>query len=286
MITRCPVCNCEDWKVISRDLYTPSNRYLRCKGCRSAFCSREFKADKIDDHYEKFYECEGSFDNKFFAKASKHLLKISKKYLDRLARFKKSGKLLDLGCGRGEFINIAQQLGRYECVGLDLSSRVATEAKELFGVNVVVGSFNAGLFKDEKFDVVYMRHIIEHVPNPHQFVADIKAVCAPGGVVVAHLPNDLSFTNVFKRFIYPFRILKEYGSLNYPYHIVGYNPNSIKLLFEKFGFTHLETRTFSKLNPLYDFHFSYFDFPALPVIIWDTLPGRGNSIVSYFRLEE
>ncbi|HUU26186.1 MAG TPA: class I SAM-dependent methyltransferase, partial [archaeon] len=163
----------------------------------------------MDSHYEEFYGCEGSFENKFFAKASRHLLKISKKYLDRLARFKQSGKLLDLGCGRGEFIHIAQRLGRYECVGLDVSARVAREAKELFGVEVIVGNFNAGLFKDEKFDVVYMRHIIEHIPDPGQFVADIKAVCAPGAVVAVHLPNDLSFSNAFKRFIYPFRILKE-----------------------------------------------------------------------------
>ena len=281
----CPGCGSRKQKLIAKDYFTEGNLYLRCFACGSGYSLKEFQEDNLPGHYQDFYQAEGSLENKRWARESKHLLGLSKKYLERLARFKPSGKLLEVGCGRGEFIHVARQTGRYECVGVDTSAVAAREAEKLFGVKVVVSNFSAGLFKEQKFDVVYLRHVIEHVPDPRQFVAEIKAVCAPGGVVAVHLPNDLSWTNAFKRFLYRLAKIPECGSLCYPYHLIGYSPDSIRLLFEQAGFTHLETRTFSKLNPLYDFHWRYFDILLLPFTVLDTLPGKGNAIVSYFRLE-
>lgn len=283
MITRCPVCSCEDWKVISRDLHTPSNRYLRCKGCRSAFC--EIEPGRFDDVYDEYYEFEGSLENKYFYHESKRILRNTKWYLKRLGRFKNSGKMLDIGSGRGEFLYMAVKTGNYQCVGLDVSAKSAEYTKQLFGLDLIVSDFKAELFEQEKFDVIYMRHLIEHIQDPYRFLADVKAVCNPGAVVVVHLPNDLSFTNSFKRFVYRLGKSPECGSMVYPYHLVGYNPYSLKFLFESAGFRHLETRTYSKLNPHYDCHYMLTDIVLLPFSLLDTLPGRGHVMISYFTPE-
>jgi len=281
----CPVCSSPEWDELSEDRFVEGNRYLRCRRCGSGFCLKDFDPASADSYYEEFYGSDGSLESMRWSRESKHLLGVSKRYLKLLSGFKPSGRLLDLGCGRAEFIYQARQTGRYDCVGVEPSARAAREAEELFGIKVIVSTFNPELFADKKFDVIYMRHLLEHIPDPRQFVDGLKSVCAPGAVVGVHLPNDTSFTNAFKRFIYRLGKTREYGAMLYPYHMVGYTPSSLRLLFEQAGFTHLMTRTFSKFNPLYDFHWRYFDILLVPFSILDILPGRGNSIVSYFRLD-
>jgi len=280
---KCPICHSEAWKLISKDLYTEDNLYLRCKECGSAFCEKD--TSRLDNYYNEFYESEGSLENsKYFRHESRRILRYTKWYLKQHGRFKNSGKLLDIGAGRGEFLYIAKQTGRYECVGLDISAKSAEYAKQLFGLDLIVSEFKAELFEGEKFDVIYMRHLIEHIQDPNKLLADVKAICKPGAMVVVHLPNDLCFTNSFKRFLYRLGISTECGALIFPYHLVGYNPYSLKLLFEKAGFRHLKTRTYSKLNP-HNFHYMLTDIALLPFSLLDTLPGRGHVIISYFTPE-
>ncbi len=281
---KCPICHSEAWKLISKDLYTEDNLYLRCKECGSAFCEKDTSG--LDNYYNEYYEFEGSLEkSKYSRHESKHILRNTKWYLKRLGRFKKSGKMLDIGAGRGEFLYMAIKTGHYQCVGLDVSAKSAEYAKQLFGLDLIVSDFKAELFEQEKFDVIYMRHLIEHIQDPYRFLADVKAVCNPDAVVVVHLPNDLSFTNSFKRFVYRLGKSTECGSLIFPFHLVGYNPYSLKLLFEKAGFRHLKTRTYSKLNPHYDCHYKLTDIVLLPFSLLDTLPGRGHVIFSYFTPE-
>ena len=251
------------------DLFTEDNCYVRCSRCESGYASKEFTDDSIDNQYDEYYEFEGSLKNVYFNRESKHILRIAPYNIARLARFKPSGKFLDIGSGRGEFLQRVQDTGRYECTGLDVSSKAARYAEELFGLRIKVAHLDYGIFGEEKFDVVYLRHIIEHINEPHEFLKKIKSVCAPEAVLVFHVPNDLSFTNSFKRFLYRLGRSPECGSLCYPYHLVGYNPVSLSYLLESEGLI---------------VHLVPVDIPLLPFSILDTLPGRGHVMVSYFKV--
>jgi len=280
---RCPVCGSKECKVTGRDRFIEDTEYARCLDCKSGFAARSLSS--LGKVYDAFHGTDDYASEKFFDNEMRHILRLSPWYLKRLSRFKKSGRLLDIGCGRGQFIYKASQTGNWQCVGLDVSKNAAEYAKKYFGLDLIVSEFSPEIFGEQKFDVIYMRHLVEHIENPHQFLAQVKKVCAPGAVLAVHLPNESSWTNSFKRICYRFGINKDFGSLRFPYHPVGYNPKSLRLLFESAGFKHLDTRTYSKLNPHFDIHFRPWDILLIPFSILDTLPAKGHIIIAYFKFE-
>lgn len=286
-MTACPVCDCEEWTLISEILICPGNRYLRCCRCRSGYVEKAPTALELEKSYEDYYSFEGSYESSWMQKESRHITRLAGWQLKMLRQYKEAGRMLDIGSGRGEFLNEANKTGYYECVGVELSSKAADLSRKRFGLEVFVAPFHPGLFPDRKFDVVYMRHVIEHIEKPREFLESIRSICNPGAVVVVHLPNDLSITNAFKRFIYPVYRQPECGSLTYPYHLVGYNADSLRLLFESVGYEHLKTRTRSKLNRHYDGHFEWIDLAMLPFSVLDALiQGKGHVIGAYFKVPE
>jgi len=91
--------------------------------------------------------------------------------LDRFGRnltlknFNKKGRLLDLGCGAGDFLDIATQMG-WDAYGCDFDPIVIKNCKDK-GLNVRIGGLEA--YSDlEKFDVITMNHVIEHVVDPQK----------------------------------------------------------------------------------------------------------------------
>ncbi len=279
---RCPVCDSAGGSLISADHAVPGNTYLRCGSCGAGYCGNDFSAQDVQKFYDDFYASAGAIGHSQWERKSRHLLGVAGLFLERLARFKPSGSLLDIGCGRGELIHVAAGTGRYLCTGIDISAQAAVEARARFGLEILTAPFEAGLFDGRKFDVIYLRHVVEHIHQLKSFVRDIAAVCAPGAVVAVHVPNDASFTNAAKRVLYRTGAIRECGALNYPYHVTGFTPASLELLFERAGFRTLATRTLSKLNRMYDFCATRLDYPMLPLSFLDSLPGRGNSIVSHF----
>jgi len=280
---KCLICGSGDWKLIGKDRFIENIEYLRCLNCNAGFAAKSL--NRLSEVYDTFHGTDDYASEKYFDDETRHVLRLSPRFLKRLGRFKNSGKLLDIGCGRGELIYIAGRTGNWQCMGLDVSKNAAEYAKKHFGLDLIVSEFKPEIFGEERFDVIYMRHLVEHIENPHQFLAQVKKVCAPGAVLAVHLPNDLSWTNSFKRICYRFDINKDFGSLRFPYHPVAHNPKSLRLLFESAGFKHLETRTYSKLNPYFDVHFKFVDIFLIPLSILDTLPNKGHIIISYFKFE-
>jgi ubiquinone/menaquinone biosynthesis C-methylase UbiE len=90
-----------------------------------------------------------------------------------------SGRILDLGCGKGRFASRLIE-GGASVVGLDLSSAMLAEAK---GLNRVRASALRLPFRDEVFDGVAAVEVFEHLPSVRTALAEVRRVLKPGGVV-------------------------------------------------------------------------------------------------------
>lgn len=98
------------------------------------------------------------------------------------------GRLLDVGCGLGLFLETMR--GEFELYGIDLSEYAVGQARHrLPGATLTVGSLTEGLPFDEKFDVVTAINIFEHLDNPGAGLDAVRAELRPGGLLVAHLPT-------------------------------------------------------------------------------------------------
>lgn len=99
-----------------------------------------------------------------------------------------SGRLLDVGCGLGLFLETMR--GEFELYGIDLSEYAVGQARRrLPGAELTVGSLTEGLPFDEKFDVVTAINIFEHLDDPGAGLDAVRAELRPGGLLVAHLPT-------------------------------------------------------------------------------------------------
>lgn len=97
-----------------------------------------------------------------------------------------AGKLLDLGCGRGEFLHGFAQLG-FEAIGFDRSRPAAPR----FDEPVVVGDYEQGglPFLDGEFSVLFNKSVFEHVRDISPLLRECHRVLAPGGRMLSLVPD-------------------------------------------------------------------------------------------------
>jgi 2-polyprenyl-3-methyl-5-hydroxy-6-metoxy-1,4-benzoquinol methylase len=103
----------------------------------------------------------------------------------------RSGRLLDIACGTGEFLDAAKKMG-FDAWGIDLSERQIRAAKEFYGLEHLfvadIGEF-AGRKDVPKFDVITFFEVLEHLDDPHSFFKSLKKILSPDGFVVFSVPN-------------------------------------------------------------------------------------------------
>jgi 2-polyprenyl-3-methyl-5-hydroxy-6-metoxy-1,4-benzoquinol methylase len=104
-----------------------------------------------------------------------------------LAR-RSTGRLLDVGCGTGDFLAGMAQLG-WEATGVEFDEAAVATARRHPGVRVLAGSLAEQQFPDNAFDAITLSNVIEHLPDPLGTFAELKRVLAPGGRLVIVTPN-------------------------------------------------------------------------------------------------
>jgi 2-polyprenyl-3-methyl-5-hydroxy-6-metoxy-1,4-benzoquinol methylase len=112
-------------------------------------------------------------------------------YMSTLLNFAKphvsSGELLDIGCNQGYLLEVAQKRG-FVTTGIDPSPAATRFARERLNLNVVQGHFPVKELEHKAFDLITINHVLEHVPEPINFLAQVKKQLKPGGVVVIASP--------------------------------------------------------------------------------------------------
>lgn len=98
------------------------------------------------------------------------------------------GRMLDVGCGSGQFLAKASAAG-WQVLGIDFDSAAVEQADQLPGVEArVIDIFDATL-DDERFDGIAMNNVIEHLADPPRVFARCRELLAVGGRLVMVTPN-------------------------------------------------------------------------------------------------
>ncbi|MGD0570333.1 MAG: class I SAM-dependent methyltransferase [Candidatus Sulfotelmatobacter sp.] len=101
-------------------------------------------------------------------------------------------RLLEVGCGTGDFVAFSQEHG-FSSVGTEPSFEAAQRAtaQGLTVHNMTLEKF-VSHSESVKFDVVVMINVLEHVPDPVRTLQECKQVLAPGGILCVRVPNDFT----------------------------------------------------------------------------------------------
>lgn len=104
----------------------------------------------------------------------------------------KPGRILDIGCATGLFLDGMKSLG-WETVGVEPSDVAAQYARTRMGLNVFHGTLESAAFPDSSFDVVTLWDVFEHLHDPIATLAEIRRILRPDGKLVISIPNPDSF---------------------------------------------------------------------------------------------
>lgn len=160
----------------------------RCEGCRLTFAVSGLREVDIKELYETYWKATwGRACERFMPKAERYAA-AQAAYVETLTS---RGRLLDVGCGTGLFLEAASARG-WEVAGVELSMTAAAEARRRVGERVAVGTLEEAKFSDDTFDVVTLWEVIEHVPQPVKLLSEVRRVLRPGGVLLLSTPNGRS----------------------------------------------------------------------------------------------
>ena len=98
------------------------------------------------------------------------------------------GRLLDVGCATGVFLDGMRKLG-WQVQGVEPSAYAASYGRRRFGLDVFEGLLEDAPLPPASFDAITMWDVLEHVHEPQPVLAELARLLRPGGVLVLSLPN-------------------------------------------------------------------------------------------------
>lgn len=179
-----------------------------------------------------------------------------KRRLARIKEFVRQGKLLDVGCALGFFLDEARD--DFDTYGVEISEFAAEYAREKLGLQVTTGRFLDIEFESESFDCITFWDVIEHLPDPTLNLKKAHNLLKSGGLLVLSTGDIGSFGA---------KLMGEHWHLLLPpQHIYYFSQETIKKLLEKTGFEVLEIKYWGKLMTLtHFFRRLSFLFPNKPL---------------------
>lgn len=220
----CPICGAATHSFTRIDGF----EYLRCSSCLHTFVFPVPTAAELARYYNKFYVVEP-------ANYAIGVHERAGKLLDAIEAVRPKGRLLEVGCSWGLFLDAARTRG-WDVSGVELSQVAGSSARQKLGLDVFSGRFEESPFTTEaSFDAFCAWHVIEHVENPSMFLELAAKVLRPGGVVAVRTPNIVSV---------PARVNDvRWEWFGAPVHLSLFSPRSLSEAVERAGFEMLEVRT-------------------------------------------
>jgi 2-polyprenyl-3-methyl-5-hydroxy-6-metoxy-1,4-benzoquinol methylase len=226
-----------------RKPYCPENglRLVQCENCGLVYVSPRPNPNELYALYGETYfhnEQSGVVGYTNYLKDEPNIRRTFAGRLQRLTRFAKPGKLLDVGCAAGFFLDEARKIG-WQVQGLDVSSFAVGYASEHFGVDVHQGSFTDLPFPANSYDLISMWDVIEHVPNPKSYIERAAELLKQGGVFVMATPDvdSIPARLTGKRWV-GFKLSEE--------HVYYFSAQTLGKMLEDAGFEVIDTRHVGK----------------------------------------
>jgi len=231
----------------ARHPYCPENGLglVQCESCGFVYVSPRPDAEELYALYGETYfhnNESGVVGYTDYIKDERNIRKTSQRRLRHLEQYVQPGKLLDVGCATGFFIDEARQRG-WTVSGLDVSSFGVQYAQAHFGLDTVHGTLTDFDGEAGSYDVVTLWDVIEHVPDPTAYVRKAADLLRAGGVISLATPDvdSLPARLAGKRWV-AYKLSEE--------HVYYFSVKTLTQLLDAAGFDVLNVRHIGKYVPL------------------------------------
>jgi 2-polyprenyl-3-methyl-5-hydroxy-6-metoxy-1,4-benzoquinol methylase len=213
----CPICHASV-RLLAKH---PDADIYRCNSCTHAFSDiasmskqEEYGSDYFDDTHRRWFEHPNT------------------QLFDRVAAYiPQDGSVLDVGCGRGDFLRHVQKIRPdVKLTGIDFAPNQDDGIRFLRGDII-------SLEIPQRFDVVASLSVIEHVPDCVAFARRMAELTKPGGSTIVNTPNESSILYGLGRAGRSIGIRLAFDRLYSRHHLHHFTPTSLRRLLETSGLT-------------------------------------------------
>lgn len=232
--TSCPACegkrvqhkyDIPDYSV-SKDVFP----VWICLDCKLMFTQDIPDADTIGPYYQSnayvsHTDTREGLVNRLYHVVRNFTLNTKRKLISRYTN-RKTGSLLDVGCGTGAFLNVMNKSG-WEVTGLEPDESAAAIARQRSGLQVEKPDTLHQL-NSESYDAITLWHVLEHVHTLQAYLQTLHRILKQEGVLFIAVPN---YTSLDAR-----HYQEAWAAYDVPRHLYHWSPESMQTMLERFGF--------------------------------------------------
>lgn len=252
----CPICQTPD----ARLRYSlREKRVFWCHACRLFFIDPFPHAASLRSSYD---DAVSEFQQKYFESFQDLRSKSFERGLKTLSRLGRRGNLLDVGPGLGFFLDEARRKG-WKVEGLELSEKMADHARQTLKLPIQVGTLESASLKTDRYEVVTLWDVLEHLPDPKGTLLRIHTRLLPKGLVVIRTPVCDSLLPWVLDLLYRVSLGKFRSGFEklFQEHLFHFTEKGLRLLLERCGF-----------HPIHSYREDYMDPHALARKEWAKHP--------------
>lgn len=237
----CPICNHNETKL----LFTKDSlSVVTCKQCRLRYVNPRIERKTLEEGYIETYYPQEKVQR--IHTDSMEWLQMSERLSELGRMHQKNGRLLDVGCGIGTFLQLARGQG-WQTQGIDPSKSGCAFAQNIHDLDVHCGDiFNANL-PSAQFDVITLYHVLEHISELNPFLSELRRILKPKtddqnpGTLVIEVPNGEGLQS---------RLQKADWHYVHPIdHLYYFSVGSLTKLLHKHGFQNIKIGKPKRVSP-------------------------------------
>ena len=218
----CPICGDSGGGPLHIE---GSFQIVRCCSCQFIFLNPRPTGDSLYRFYQHYLPEEKNSIESW----KKMMRPIFHRAAHLLQQYSEAGRLLDVGTGFGFFLAEMKKRG-WEVTGVEISQKAMDYARNVFGLDIHPGPLEKATFPDHYFNTVTGFYVIEHLPDPMDFLRECRRILRPGGLLLLRYPHTTPIKNLLKFFGIKNRLY------DLPAHLSDFSPQTIEQSLKRAGF--------------------------------------------------
>lgn len=236
-MTSCLLCHRSEFRPFIRE---GEWQYLRCLNCGLIFLERQPSKEFLHSHYQDYLPADShgieswrKLMAQVFAKSSRLIQEV----------IPTPGRLLDVGCGYGFFLEEMAQRG-WQVEGIEISDTGLSFAREQLGLNVSDRPLPRPDWQDNCYDVITLFYVIEHLQNPLAVLREAHRLLRTGGLLLLRWPHTAPIARVLRPWV---KQMKLYQA---PSHLFDFSPVTIYKILDQLDFREIRTTICGWTRPM------------------------------------
>ncbi len=232
----CPTCERDDSELLFRK---DSLSIVACKGCGLRYVNPRVRSQTLEENYVEAYYPPEKINR--IQTDTMEWLQMAERLEELEKHLPTQGRLLDVGCGIGTFLHLADERG-WQPHGIEPSKSGAACAKETYQLDVQRGELFDANFPTAHFDAITAYHVLEHISELNPFLGELRRVLKPQtGKLVIEVPNGGSLQSRLQNADWPYVHPRD--------HLYYFSARTLPKLLRKHGFRDITLGRPKRVSP-------------------------------------